>query len=310
MTFNYIRLKLLLAISSALLLCSTVPRTVSGRSAFEVFRHPTKSSAPLARPTMKPDRVISTEHFTFAFSIDSHHLVLQLDTLAQEAERIFDHVSERLPVSGGRRIDVVFKQRSTSPCPYRGLAIAKNRTVRIFVHPNISLDEVFAIIAHEIGHVLTHQTWSGYPGDRGLTEGTASWAAGRYWSAWRGVSSFEEAVLALRRDGTYLPLHDINTAAVMYEAKRSGRCVEFRDVLYTEWASFIGYLIQHYGWDKLNQVVAYSSRTYLQSGGRKLARFYFEEVYDRSFEEAEAEWLAWISEQYPSSEQGVLRKRQ
>lgn len=247
--------------------------------------------------TKKPDRVASTEHFTFSFSMDSYYLVLQLDTLVQEAERVFDHVTQRIPATGEKRISVVFKKRSTSPCPFRGTADASNSQVQVFVHPNISLDEVFGILAHEIGHLLTLQTWGRAPGDRGLTEGTASWAAGAYFSAWRGSSSLEEAVRAIQRDGSYLPLHHINTAALMYEAKESGRCLEWRDVLYTEWASFIGYLIQQYGWDKFNQIVAYSSRPYLQSGGRRRARFYFEDVYNKSFEDAETEWLNWVAAQ-------------
>ncbi|MCH8309374.1 MAG: hypothetical protein IIB17_02610 [Chloroflexi bacterium] len=109
--------------------------------------------------------------------------------------------------------------------------------------------QIYAVAAHELGHLVAKGRFGSKLADGVISEGVATWAAEDPWLAWLGFNSFDSAVRTIVSDGAYIPFSEA------FESEISGlsvdECWESRNIQYTEWASFVGYLIEEYGMDTL-----------------------------------------------------------
>lgn len=223
--------------------------------------------------------VLETEHFTF--NLEAIRLPVSIFELEEQAEIIYNYVSTRFGVSIDRKITVFFEPPRNKPCDSRAIAIVgedSDSAIVFHVPEDMSSAYLFGILAHEVGHVIN---WAIEPTlrARGMTEGIASWAAGEYWLALFGHSSLDEAVRSYLAVSQYIPLQELDTYMIVpeFEEHYLEDCIQRRDILYTEWASFIAYLISIEGLEKLF--------AYLK--GRSL-----ESVYLRSLADLETAWLS------------------
>jgi hypothetical protein len=86
-----------------------------------------------------------------------------------------------------------------------------------------------------------------------VTEGLATWAAGKYWEAWQKVTP-TEMVRSYQREKRYIPLAD-HYKEDLKTPNNTSDCLAQRDLAYASWASFLDFLINKYGMEKLRQLL-------------------------------------------------------
>lgn len=184
-------------------------------------------------------------------------LPVDVDWVQAEAETIYSYVAERMGVRIDERFDIVFHKPDTAVCPVRGrvhwnLPVAQ---VIVFADEQTGRAQVLGVLAHEVGHLMHGRALKAGTRFGHLDEGLATWAAGKYWEAWQ-KASFAEMMNAFKRNGRYVPLTDYfrEEAPAQFPSK-DGSCLAERDLRYTSWGAFLGFLIDTHGMDKLRQLL-------------------------------------------------------
>jgi len=135
------------------------------------------------------------------------------------------------------------------------------KDIRGFVRPNTASDSMFlskdsikakdnlsGIFAHELGHILYFKSIDSLfcTGNMYWAEGFASWAAGKYYLQWQGYQNYDSAIKEIVSSNRFYDIKNIYTELV--------RPAKQRDVIYVEWASFIDFLIDKYGFEKISTI--------------------------------------------------------
>ena len=170
------------------------------------------------------------------------------------------------------RVRVVISQDEA--CGFHGVTYSDIRVIYIYSCAGIARQRVVNIAAHEFVHQLEQDRY-GPPhlaADLILSEGFATWGAGRYWLG--GKQDFAAFAREYRDSGAALPL-DTHYASVGLGGM---------NVLYYQWASFVDYLIATYGRERFDALYV--------SGGGDPGGAAYSAVTGRSFAELEAEWIA------------------
>lgn len=186
-------------------------------------------------------------------------------------------------------------------CPVRGVAITGRVSgplqVWVVADDETPADQVIAVAAHEMAHHVGRARFGGI-GDRLLGEGLATWLAQDSWLRWQGWDSLDEAVRGFRSTGTYIPFaqRDDSPGPVS-----DAECLAGRDTLYTEYASFVGFLIDTYGLERFEELadtiatvtitVSPGAPTPTPTRALRPPMPDYQAVYGRSLEELEQEWL-------------------
>jgi len=216
----------------------------------------------------------------------------QIEELKDDLEHVFAYVSNRIGASVCGKITLMFNRPSNEPCHLRGTSVWPFPYIVIYADENTSREQILGVAAHEIGHQIQYQNFG--PGgpveDAILTEGLATWAAGFYWNTWQGASSFDDSVRSYLQDGRFIPLLEYDPW------DQSGDCLARRDIAYTERASFIGYLIQYYGIDKLIALFETFKTVTFDSLPTAIVprEADYKAIYGKSFQELEAGWLRYL----------------
>ena len=253
------------------------------------------------------EQVAETEHFVF-FAQDGYFPV-DREWWIEQSEIIYAYVSERVGAQAQNKIHVAFMQPEARACPVRGLASQETPpTVLLYADENSPRAYLLGVLAHELGHAIPHEGFpNGLPDDLSLTEGLATWASGKYWAAWKDVPSLDALIRQYIRDGEYEPIHQNVDMQGIYPwqdeagADASEDCLARRDLLYSEWGSFLGYLIDTYGWEKAHRLFQAPEP---RREGKNRIEFPtdYEGVYGKSLNQLEWEWLQALRE-----EQGPLQ---
>ena len=77
-------------------------------------------------------------------------------------------------------------------------------------------------------------------------EGFASWAAGKYYLQWQGYQNYDSALKEIVSSNRFNDIKNIYDEMI--------RPAKQRDVIYVEWASFIDFLIEKYGFEKISSI--------------------------------------------------------
>jgi hypothetical protein len=243
----------------------------------------------------KQEQVVETEHFEIYAS--AGELPATVRDLPERAEQVLDDVSARLGPLGDKRggIRITFRPPSDMPCPPRGLASPRPPHITIFADDGTSRDQILGVLAHELGHVVIMNRFDEIPS--AFNEGLATWASVPYFNAWLGNASLEAAVRSYLADATYLPLHKNYYLTNIYPGEDEGTseaCITRRETLYIEWASFLDYLIQQEGMEKLEQLIETVPDTERTDDGFIVRPADFEAVYGSSLNQLEAVWLRHV----------------
>ena len=192
-------------------------------------------------------------------------------------------------------------------CPVRGLAVTGRVSgplqAWVVADDKTATDRVIAVSAHEIAH---HVGWArfGGIGDGLLGEGLATWLAQDSWLRWHGWDSLDEAVRGFRSDGTYIPFAQRGESQGRVS---DAECLARRDTLYTEYASFVEFLIDTYGlvrFEELAETIATVAITVgpdpptpTPAQALRPPTPDYQAVYGRSLEELEQEWLRRVDDE-------------
>ena len=220
------------------------------------------------------------------YLLDSY-LPVDVQWWQQESKQIYEYVSKRLDIPLNGRVIVTFAPPQSRNCPARGLAFPEQQVIVILADEDTSKEQIRGVLAHELGHIFIlnkHKNLN----DTALSEGMATWAAGEYWKEWKGLD-FNSSVRNYINKGSYLPLFQNYDLQKAYDETVQD-CVTYRDILYTEMASFIDYLIQSYGMDQLFILFDVPQPETIDNK-RIVTPPRYKDVYGLEFNQLEYKWL-------------------
>jgi hypothetical protein len=208
------------------------------------------------------------------FDLDSGLYPGEEQALREDLDQALAYVSARFGSNPGQAITAMVKR--DDGCGLRGIAYTDIRQAQVFSCNSLPRARAISILAHEFVHQLAQDRYgAAHPGaDLILSEGVATWAAGRYWLS--GQPSFRQFVRAQRQQGLDFPL------ATHY----AGLGVAGMNALYYQWASFVEYLIDTYGREAFD--------TLYVSGAGDPGSADYQRVYGKSLNQLEQEWRNWI----------------
>jgi hypothetical protein len=197
------------------------------------------------------EEVGETEHFIFYDLIDN--FPVDVEVWQAQTETVYKYVSERLDLEVREKIRFSFLKPDERPCPTRGMSGGSD--IYIYADQSTNEKKLLGVLAHELGHAIpTLGKTYHLPEDITLLEGYATWAAGNYWTNWHGFLSTEDMVKTYLDENSYIPLYQsFNNMEGTIPGEENGDedCLARRDILYTEWADFIEYLLLLGGKQKL-----------------------------------------------------------
>ena len=222
-------------------------------------------------------------------------------TLSQE---IFQYECERMNFTKDIHLTVEIKDLVND---VRGYVVPNSTSDSMFLSKDSikAKDHLTGIFAHELGHIIYFKSIDTLfcSGNMYWAEGFASWAAGKYYLQWQGYQNYKSAIKEIVSSNKF---HDIKN--IYGEPNKPAKQ---RDVVYIEWASFVDYLIDKYGFEKsitLSSLFAQVGKETLPSNGEPLTlsdnddllkaiNHYDEEleqayrkVYSKSFDELKKQW--------------------
>ena len=209
---------------------------------------------------------------------------------ASKMQEALERVSDRLGVEIPEIVKVNFRPPMTvvpnGGCPARGYFMLDTNIISVLASPETGDSQIYGAAAHEFGHVVSTTLFGGFPPDSILAEGMATWLGAEAWLEWHAFGSLDDAVQAFVEEEIYIPLSrsHVLDAPGMSEAE----CWKRRDVRYTQWAGFVGFLIDTYGMDAIERL--WTSRDASSSDPEKIYGHY-EVVLGRTLEDLESQWL-------------------
>lgn len=212
----------------------------------------------------------------FDLSIDQGLYLDQHAELVGDVQQALGYVAQRFGSAPAGRFTIAVLQEPG--CGIHGLAYTDRRVVQVFTCASIERRRAVAILAHEIVHQLAHDRYGSahLSADLILSEGLATWGAGRYWLG--GQPDFRAFVRAQRASGQFYPL------ATHYQ----GLGIAAMNTLYYQWASFVDFLIATYGREPFDQL-------YISGSGAPGSADY-QGVYGKPLDALEREWLDWLQQ--------------
>ncbi len=239
-------------------------------------------------PTTVPTVAAETAHARF-YDLTGHHL-RQTSVLVARFEEVYQYVTARLAAEPRARVNIGLTDPLDSPCTARGVAYGEQGSdklqVVVLIDENATDDQLLAVVGHELAHIVQRDFANGLIFDPILGEGGASWASGLYWERWQGWPSFDRAVLSYMTSGRFVPITQSPRDCTIAN----------RDISYTEWASFVGYLVDRYGIDRY-KTAARNAQQGPRSQRARPGGFYQDEdrpwyaqAYGKSLEELASDW--------------------
>lgn len=260
---------------------------------------PSEEGAPASSPLAIPadeEQVGASEHFTFYAEAGA----AAPPEVAARAEEILEYVSRRLGAAYAGSIDVLFRKPPGAACPPRGMALAEPPRdlqeapiIYVFAGDDTGRDQILGVLAHEVAHVLHGRALEhGRSGNRALDEGFAHWLSADYVYAWYGTSSYDALVRGYLEAGSYLPLYEhVELRSVYADLSTDATdCLQRRDQLYSQWGSFIGFLIDAYGMESFLELMESPTRE-LSAEEATVHPPDYQRVYGLALNQLEAEWL-------------------
>lgn len=168
----------------------------------------------------------------------------QVQALAQPLNEALTYVSDRTDMQPSAPINIIFERRE--PCSLDGAAYTEKRTIFLYICPSMPAQRAVNILAHEFVHQLAYDRYgaSHMQADLVLSEGLATWGAGKYWlgreADFRGFVQRNYAPNLLPLGSHY---QDYGTIDAMNR-------------LYYQWASLVDFIIATRGRETFDALYA------------------------------------------------------
>jgi hypothetical protein len=176
-------------------------------------------------------------------------------------------------------VAVIFDRRDT--CGLDGAAYTQKRIIYLYTCSNTPAQRAINILAHEFVHQLAHDHYGAahLQADMILSEGLATWGAGKYWL---GDEPDFRAFVQRHYAASLLPLDSDYRAIGTIDAMNR---------LYYQWASVIDFVIEKHGRTGFDQ---------LYSSGRGMSpnTADYNGVLGMNIEAIQPRWQAWLAELY------------
>jgi hypothetical protein len=240
------------------------------------------------------DRKIVGESDHFIYYALGEFFPVDLIEWQAQFENVYDYVSGRVGLEAQEKIRLTFDKPDVRPCP--GRALSSDSEIIILADEHTDAKQILGGLAHEIGHALTLPALENQLQNYlYFEEGYATWAAGDYWMDWHGFSSLNEMVQSYQSQSSYVPL-SLATDFTDVEPGSSADpdCLVRRDILYTEWAGFIDYLLQMGGTQKLYMLFNSGGTDKTENPKIEMSPDY-EGVYGLTLNQLEDDWLATLA---------------
>lgn len=220
-----------------------------------------------------PGQPLQRENLTLHVPSDLYTSGVQV-RLALELEAALRYTSERFGSPPASPLQIVMA--SETPCMLHGAAFTNERRLLLASCPTTPTARVVSIAAHEFVHQLAHDYYGPVhqTTDVIVLEGLATWGAGSYWL---GNQPSFRAFVQQHYASSLLPL------ATPYQ----GRPVADMNQLYYQWASFIEYLLETYGRERLDAVAI--------TGHYAPGSADYAGIYGTGLDALEQDWRAWLS---------------
>ncbi len=198
--------------------------------------------------------------------------------LAPGLEDALTYVQERTGMRLARPMNIVFDRRPEA-CGLDAVAYTGARTAILYTCPDTPDRRATNILAHEFIHQLAHDHYGErhLRADLLLSEGLATWGAGRYWLG--SHDSFHDFVAAEYR-GSLLPLAT---------DPRGGATIATLNQIYYQWASYVEWLRASHGPEAID-------RLYITGQDRRPGSADYHGVLGMEFATTEEQWRAWLDQ--------------
>jgi hypothetical protein len=230
---------------------------------------PVRAPAGSSRPS-----IATTEH-TRLYSSAGSYAPADVSALAVPIEETISYVHERTGWTLAGPVNVVFDRRPGA-CGLDAAAFTNARTLFMYACAEVPAQRAVNVLAHEVVHQLAHDRFDAahMQADIILSEGVATWGAGRYWLG--DHADFRAFVRANYR-AHLLPLR----------TDSRGASIATMNQLYYQWASFVEWIRATQGADAFD-------RLYAGGTGRQPGSAPYADVLGMTLADAERAWQAWL----------------
>lgn len=220
--------------------------------------------------------ITKTEHLVLYTSSGSY-TSKQVTDIAPELETALLYVQDRTDMRLLRPINIMFDRRPEA-CGLDAVAYTLVRTIVIYICPETPNRRAINVLAHEFVHQLAQDHFGAahLQADLMLSEGLATWGAGRYWL---GESEDFRSFVASNYGGHLLSLAS---------TPRGDESAATLNQLYYQWAAFVEWIVAHHEPEAIERL--YAAGTGRQSGSAPYAT-----VLGLPLAEAEAQWQSWLN---------------
>jgi len=186
--------------------------------------------------------------------INEGYLPISKDEFLKISQEIFQYECKRVKYPKDLSITLEIMDIEGSA---RGTAVPDADSPKIFLSKDSirTTSHLLGIFAHEFGHIICYRLIdsSNQTGNMYWDEGFASWVAGKYYLNWQRYENFNSAMKDIVSSHKYKELKNICSESI--------RPAIQRDIIYMEWASFIDFLVERYGFDKIISLHNYFAQT-------------------------------------------------
>lgn len=240
---------------------------------------PTRSLAAKSAPTALVGAarapITKTDHLVLYTSSGSY-TAEQVTAIAPQLETALLYVQDRTAMRLLRPINVMFDRRPEA-CGLDAVAYTQVRTIVVYVCPGTPNQRAVNVLAHEFVHQLAQDHFGAahLQADLMMSEGFATWGAGRYWL---GDTADFRSFVASNYGAQLLPL---------VSTPQGDESAATLNQLYYQWAAFIEWIVERHGPEAIERL--YGSGSGRQSGSAAYAT-----VLGLPFSEAESQWQNWL----------------
>ncbi len=199
----------------------------------------------------------------------------QLHSMAPALTEALEYVETRTGMQLAGPIAVTFEGRDT--CGVDAAAYTERRSIIVYACADLPARRAVNILAHEYVHQLAHDRFgeAHLRADLALSEGLATWGAGRYWLG-------EEAHFR-----GFVQRHYASALLPLGSHYRDYGTIDAMNRLYYEWAALVEYIKQTRGDEAFDRLYASGSGAHPNSAD-------YSGVLDIDLPGLEAAWQAWL----------------